>query len=362
MHNRQHTRLNKDPTVLSGFSRTLPELQWLLLSLVLFYYVVGNVEAAHEPALLVGAIIYAALNLVFQYVNFFREPKEWKLAIQTWVMIIFISFIMLHTGEIASPLVSLYLLPVVASAITSSRLVTLLQTTLIGVAILYFNNLAQGNNDFLSLSGSSEWLMIYFPMMLVAYVITMLSSDIQKGFNYLKTASETDELTKLFNRRTLLIIGNKLLGMSERRHRPLSVLMIDVDKLKPINDKFGHEAGSLLLISISQSITSVLREQDIAARYGGDEFIVLLPDCPQENAKQVAERMVERFKRHGMKYQGKEIELSASIGISNYPEHAATFDDLINKADAAMYMSKRKGQNLIHVYEANAESKDKDVA
>jgi diguanylate cyclase (GGDEF)-like protein len=345
------TRLNKDPTVLSGFSRTLPEIQWLLLCLVLFYIAVGEVVSEDKPILVIGSVVYASLNLLFQYVNFFKEPKDWKLTIQSWVMILYISFIIWHTGKIESPLVNLYLLPVVASAITLSRLTTLLGTTLIGVAIFYFHTAVNENYSFISLSGGSQWLMVFFPLLLVAYVITMLSSDIQKGFNLLKTASETDDLTKLFNRRSLLSLGKKLIRMADRTNKPLSVLMIDVDKLKPVNDRHGHEAGNLLLISISQNISSVLREHDVAARYGGDEFVVLLPECPVESAQKVVERMIKCFEQHSMRYQGEDIELSASFGIAEYPTDGDDLETLIEKADTAMYISKKEGRNLIQIYQ-----------
>ncbi len=332
--------------ILDGFSRTLPQIEWLLLVLILFDLIVVNIDSELQTTLLIASGVYTVFILLFQYVNFFKDPKEWKITLHTWGMILYISYVIWKNGEIDSPLFNLYLLPIIASAITLSRMITLLETGLIAVSILYIHS-AVSSDSFWTLATSSEFLMRFFPFLLVAYIITMLASDIQKGFNRLKVSAETDELTKLFNRRALNQLSAKLFKHAIRHKSTVSLIMIDVDNLKFVNDKYGHDAGNLLLINISDSIISVLRGEDIAARYGGDEFIVVLPNCPPDKAHIVAQRIIDNFQKAHFRYQGVEIELSASMGIAACPEHGQSVEAVIQCADKAMYASKKSGNNLI---------------
>jgi diguanylate cyclase (GGDEF)-like protein len=350
MEKEKYHRLNNDPIVLGGFSRTLPEIEWLLLVLILFYLLVGDVASTDKPVLIVASMLYGVVVGIFQYANFFKEPKEWKIAVQTWVMIFYIGYVIWFSGKLDSPLFNLYLLPIVASSVTLGRLITLLETGLIGASILYLQSTVS-TEVIWSLSGSSAWLMQFFPLLLVAYITTMLASDIQRGFNRLKIISETDELTKLFNRRSLNHMAMKLFTIAARHNRNVSFIMLDVDNLKPVNDKYGHEAGNLLLINIAQCLNSVLRQGDIAARYGGDEFIIMMSECPPDKAYQVAQRIVDRLNNGSLRYQGDDIPLSASFGIASFPEHGQTVEEVIHNADVAMYRSKQRGKNLITSYE-----------
>jgi diguanylate cyclase (GGDEF)-like protein len=356
MENEKYHRLNSDPTVLSGFSRTLPEIEWLLLVLILFYQLVGDIEPASKPTFFLASVIYSVLIITFQYTEFLKENTEWKMAIQTWIMIFYIGYVIWFLGEINTPLYNLYLLPIVASALTLGKLTAWLETLFIGVNILYLQNVIIKNDSLWSLAGSSEWLMQFFPLLLVAYILTMLAADIQKGFNQLKVVSETDELTKLFNRRSLAQISTKLFKVAARHNRTVSVIMVDVDKLKPINDNYGHEAGNLLLTSVAGCMESVLRQGDIAARYGGDEFVILLSDCSAVKAEQVARRIIERFNESNIRYQGNKMILSASFGVAAFPENGQGLDELIQCADMAMYSSKQRGSNLITSYEENLQA------
>lgn len=351
MENEKYYRLNNDPTVLSGFSRTLPEIEWLLLVLILFYQVVADIDVSAKQVLILGSGLYAGLIVLFQYANFFKEPKEWKIAVQTWVMIFYIGYVIWFSGKLDSPLFSLYLLPIIASALTLGKLITLLETALVGVSILYFQNAALDKGNLWTLAGGSEWIVLFFPLLLVAYILTMLAADIQKGFSRLKVISETDELTKLFNRRSLNQVSLKLFRIAARHNRSVAVIMLDVDNLKPVNDKYGHEAGNLLLVSVAQCLNSVLREGDIAARYGGDEFVVMLSDCPPDKAYKVAQRIIERFNDGKVRYQGDDIALSASFGVAAFPEHGQTTEEVLHHADVAMYRSKQRGNNLITLFQ-----------
>lgn len=353
MKKRNYYSLNSDPEIINNFRRTLGEIEWLLLVLILFYLVVGQIEDAAKQLLILASCLYAIGVAAFQYWDFFKEAKQWKLAFQSWVMIIFISWLIWYTGKLQSPLFNLYLLPVLASAITLGKWVTLLQVGLIFSIFMYLgSNFHQNNMDALfSMAGSSDVLMLFFPMLLVGYISTMLTSDIQRGFNFLKSESEIDELTKLLNYRTFNARSQKLLHQAKRHNWNVSVLMVDADNLKKTNDNYGHEAGNVLLSNIAQCLVAVLEESDIAARYGGDEFVVLVVDCQPNGGILVAQQIMEQFKNTPVRYQGDTISLSASIGVANFPEHGDTINVLLGKADKAMYFSKQQGRGIATVYQ-----------
>ena len=346
-------RLSHDPLLLNGFSRTLPEIEWLLLVLVLFYQIVGNLDPIIQFNLISASCLYTAIVLLFRFVNILNEPKEWKITIHIVGMIFYISYVIWQTDKFDGPLFNLYLLPIIASSITLGKVTTLLETLLICSSIIFLQNTVISDGSLFSLAGSSKLLMQFSPLLLVAYITTMLSADIQRGFNRLKVVSEIDELTQLLNHRAFNQLTLDQFSMAKHYERDISILMIDVDNLKPINDKYGHEAGNILLIGIAQCISSGLREEDVAARYGGDEFVTLLRGCNEDEALQIGLRIIEKFKKEHLRYKGNSINLSASIGIATFPEHGQTYDEVLHNADTAMYTSKEQGNNLITIYQEN---------
>ena len=157
--------------------------------------------------------------------------------------------------------------------------------------------------------------------------------------------SETDDLTGLLNVRGFAIAANRLFAQAARHGRPTSVLMIDSDNLKAVNDAHGHGTGNELLRHLALSIQAELRFTDVAARYGGDEFIVLLPDTPAKGALEVAERIRARVNTSPIHAGGRDVASSVSIGLASYPEDGATLDALAAHADGALYSAKQDGRN-----------------
>jgi len=185
------------------------------------------------------------------------------------------------------------------------------------------------------------------PVVLVAYIVTMFSADIRYGLSRAKLLSETDELTGLFNTRGFAIAVDRLFGQALRYNRPASILMIDSDNLKAVNDSHGHDAGNRLLKLLTKSIQAELRFTDVPARYGGDEFIVMLPETPAKGAVEVAERIRDSVASAPLEADGKRIECTVSIGVAGYPGDGQTIDGLIARADRAMYQAKQLGRNRV---------------
>jgi diguanylate cyclase (GGDEF)-like protein len=160
----------------------------------------------------------------------------------------------------------------------------------------------------------------------------------------------TDDLTKLFNSRYMNVYLGREIKRCKRHGIPLSVIFLDLDGFKGINDQYGHLAGSGTLAEVGGILAEAVRESDILARYGGDEFVVVLPETPPAGALVIAERLRRAIEAHSfLQGQGLTARISASFGISSYPDHALTPEGLIQKADQAMYRVKEKEKNGIEV-------------
>jgi len=160
----------------------------------------------------------------------------------------------------------------------------------------------------------------------------------------LRSAADIDLVTGVHNHRYLQERLRQEVARSARSHSPLAVLMLDLDKFKPINDRHGHADGDGVLHGIGATIMAQVRTNDVVARYGGDEFIVLMPDTPEERAEQVARRVVSGIlqRRHVLS-DGSIVSVGASAGLAVYPADGRTSAQLLQAADAAMYSAKRSG-------------------
>jgi diguanylate cyclase (GGDEF)-like protein len=160
----------------------------------------------------------------------------------------------------------------------------------------------------------------------------------------------TDDLTRLFNSRYLNLYLGREIKRCKRHGIPLSVIFLDLDGFKGVNDQYGHLAGSGTLTEVGTILAQGVRESDILARYGGDEFVVVLPETPASGALVIAERLRRSIEEHHfLEAQGISARISASFGIATYPDHALSPEGLIQKADQAMYRVKERDKNGIEV-------------
>jgi len=160
----------------------------------------------------------------------------------------------------------------------------------------------------------------------------------------LRSAADMDLVTGVHNHRYLQERLRQEVARSARSHSPLAVLMLDLDKFKPINDRHGHADGDRVLRNIAATILANVRGSDIVARYGGDEFVVLMPDTPDEPAQQVAQRVVDGVlrQRHRLS-DSSDVTVGVSAGLAVYPTDGRTPAQLLQAADVAMYTAKRTG-------------------
>ncbi|TMB44456.1 MAG: diguanylate cyclase [Deltaproteobacteria bacterium] len=157
----------------------------------------------------------------------------------------------------------------------------------------------------------------------------------------------SDPLTGLYNRRFLMDRLLQEMQRSDRHGEPLAFAMIDLDGFKTINDLYGHVLGDKVLRAVGNAISRSIRVSDLAARYGGDEFAVILPQTPPEGAMRVCERLLRAISEAGFQDDsGKVCRVTASLGLAYYPaDDVETPEDLVHSADGALYGAKRSGKN-----------------
>ncbi|MDP1536877.1 MAG: GGDEF domain-containing protein [Burkholderiales bacterium] len=331
---------------LRGISRTVGEIEWLLLILVLLYQVFEGPAPDDRAAISMGLFFYAAFILSFRYTNFYRNESRWKIAIETFVMLLFITWVLWFTGKLASPLINTYLLVIITSALALGKLTTMLEMVLIAACFVLLGEHSSAGGVF-TLAYIGGLAAQLAPMLLVAYITTMFSADIRFGLNQARLLSETDDLTGLYNMRGFSIMADRLFGQAIRYNRPATMLMIDSDNLKAVNDQHGHEAGNRLLKQVAKCIETELRHTDVLARYGGDEFVALLPETAADRAIEVAQRILQAVATEPLEFEGKRIETSVSIGLACYPEDGRSIDAVQARADRAMYLAKEQGRNRV---------------
>jgi len=157
-----------------------------------------------------------------------------------------------------------------------------------------------------------------------------------------------DSLTGLYLRRYLLMILGQEISREMRKKAELSFVMVDLDNFKEYNDKFGHTAGDILLKTISKDLCQIFDEPgSLICRYGGEEFAVLMPDCPKTRAVELSEKFRKEIEGKTVMLRRKKTNITVSIGVAAFPKDAQIKDELIDRADKALYQAKEKGRNRV---------------
>lgn len=170
-------------------------------------------------------------------------------------------------------------------------------------------------------------------------------------FEKIQNLTIKDDLTRLYNARYLHKLLDQEVSRSDRYQKQFSMIFLDLDKFKKVNDTHGHVHGSELLRQTAEIILQNVRDVDHCARYGGDEFVIVLPETTKEKAVQTAERIRQAIQDNVfLKEQGLNAKFTASFGVANYPEDANSKDDLIKMADEAMYVVKHTSRNRVEAF------------
>jgi len=185
---------------------------------------------------------------------------------------------------------------------------------------------------------------------LISAISTLLSEaiarrEVQAELEHIATH---DILTGLYNRKILEQRLNNDFQRAVRYTRPIAIFLLDIDYFKQVNDTYGHNTGDIALQSFAKVLQESIRNTDYVARYGGEEFVIVLPETNLSKAREMAERLRDDISKNVISEEGKdEIQLTTSIGIAGYPEHAESWQELLKSADSAMYKAKTAGRNCV---------------
>lgn len=172
-------------------------------------------------------------------------------------------------------------------------------------------------------------------------VIDLVVTQRKERENELARLSITDELTQLHNRRGFYLLADQLVKMADRTKTPVDIMYVDLDRLKWINDTFGHEAGDNVLVSVAAILKKMFRNSDIIARMGGDEFVVMPVGASESGITVIRERVEKAFQKHN-EMHGDAYRISISMGFSRYdPASPCSLDQLLKQADESMYKDKK---------------------
>ena len=177
-------------------------------------------------------------------------------------------------------------------------------------------------------------------------------SERREANETLRSVINCDHLTGLVNRRAFFEAAELEVQRWQRQPRPLSIVMVDADHFKRVNDAHGHAAGDAVLRHLAAGLSATFRTMDVVARIGGEEFVVLLPDTTLDGACAVASRLCQCVADHAVEVDGKSIRYTVSAGVATMDDSVAGVTDLLKRADTAMYAAKAQGRNRVERWRA----------
>jgi diguanylate cyclase (GGDEF)-like protein len=320
--------------------RSTRSIEILCLALAALELVWAQAFTHHLLLTLALLLMFCGAIVVFRSQRLFRSRTRLRLSVESWTMMAFVTGVLCLTGRGASPMLNLYLLPVILSALTLGRRVTLLQVAVICAIHLALAALTPGI-QVLSLAYASAAVGALSPILLVGYLTATLAADVTEAREHIEALAQTDPLTGVLNLRTFNGAWERVHAAGESAQSPYAVLMIDIDHLKNVNEAFGHAAGDSVLNLVARALQRSIRNTDFAARYAGDEFTVLLPGATPAVAEEVIARIRNNVYKTTLDLGSRMIRCSVSVGVANYPKDGREVRDLLGTAEGKMYRDKQ---------------------
>ena len=302
---------------LRGFARSFSEIEWLLLILVTLYLFVTRPDAARNIVVVGMLVGFAAFIIAFRYSSFLAARTAAKIGVEILGMIAFLTAVLAVSGSERAALTNLYLLPIITAALVLGRRATGLVLVLVTACYLMLVTLEQGYGA-LNAAFATQVASVLGPFVLVAFLTLLLAENIHTAKERIRALADHDELTELYNMRAFSKLAERHADMARHSKATYALLLIDINALKAINDEFGHAAGSKALRLVADALLRLTRSSDIIARYGGDEFAVLLANANQEIAREVAQRIRNVIFATTLEVESRIVRVQASVGIDRW--------------------------------------------
>lgn len=323
-----------------AFLRSILMVDGLALGMVALYLLVDAQPLQWPVATLSAMVGFAIFVTAFRSSRFPVRNPRLRILIEVGVMIVFITVVVAQTGGPDSPLTNLFLLPVVLAAVTlgaRATLVAVLATALTWVGLL----LARRDPASSNLALFARLFGELGPLVLVAYLTERLAGSIKEARRRIADLADRDGLTGLVNLRSFRsLLQQEHEARAARGGAEYALLMVDLNDLKGINDSLGHESGNAALRNVAEAIKRAVRASDVACRYGGDEFVVMLPGANALVAEAVAQRIRNAVFQSMFEAGGRLQRVTVSAGAAAYPRDGLTPDEVLLVADRSMYRDK----------------------
>jgi diguanylate cyclase (GGDEF)-like protein len=324
---------------LRGFARSFAEVEWLLLILVVLYLIIVDPALAGSVSVVGVLLGFAAFVLLFRYARPFARQTHLKLVVEVFAMVAFLTAVLVSVGGVDSPLVNLYLLPIVTAALALGKRAVALVVLLVCLCYPLVGVVTNGTGG-LTREFALAGIGVLAPFALVAFSTTLLVDNINIAKRRIRALSDRDELTSIYNMRAFTRLAEQEHETASRMERPYAILMVDIEHLKAVNDTYGHEAGSRAVKLVAEALARLTRSTDLVARYGGDEFIVMLAGADKTVAEEVAQRVRNVVFSTTLEVDVKMVRIKANVGAASFPEQGTNLAAVMAAADRAMYKDK----------------------
>lgn len=327
------------PTEHTGIRKSLMRVDWLVLLAVALYTMVPHAQPTSPRLMYATIALFTIFVVAMRWRGFPVLGTGERIALSAAAMVAFITVTAIQTGGTESPLINLYLLPIVVAAMTlGARGATIVFA---GVVLAYLS-VVVGDRP---LPKTPELLARLFgelgPYALVAYLTQMLASSVVTARRRIEEMAERDGLTGMLNLRAFRALLHREHELRSRSARgSYGILVVDMDQLKRLNDTHGHQVGNRAITTVAAAIQRAIRTSDIAARYGGDEFVLFLPEATPEVAETVAQRVRNNVYKSLFPVGERLQRMTVSVGAASYPRDGKLHEDIIGAADLRMQRDK----------------------
>ncbi|HEY0444593.1 MAG TPA: GGDEF domain-containing protein [Candidatus Limnocylindrales bacterium] len=326
-----------------AYDRVVRIVSWVFIASTTTIVAVTGLWPVQAPSIFVLLALASLFVLVVHDLLPSTTLGPAKFIVEGSMAITFATLLVMFTGREASPFYFVFPLIVGGAALVVSPRVTLGLAAVASLA--YVLAITVAHTGPLTATTLAVVGINLTALVLLAYVAMVIAREQRRARDAAIRLSTVDPLTGLFNRTFFFAAIEREIARSARSGRGFCLLMMDLDELKAINDKHGHFMGDRVLSGVGDVIRDGVRRIDISARYGGDEFVVLLPETEATGAYVLAEKI--RIGAADLKVAGTDVRTSLSVGVVSYPDDGKTADELMISADRAMYASKRSGKNRV---------------